>query len=93
MIIASALAVAAGTYIDGWRIIRTLGRGMTEIQPPQGFAAECSSAAVVRISSPRDSPSVVVPARAPAERSGRSVRYRPWSRHVRRWAVRRRGLA
>ncbi|WP_426512716.1 inorganic phosphate transporter [Dactylosporangium sp. McL0621] len=48
---ACALAIAAGTYLGGWRIIRTLGKGLVEIAPPQGMAAESSSAAVILVSS------------------------------------------
>ena len=44
---ACAIAIAAGTYLGGWRIIRTLGKGLVEITPAQGMAAECSSAAVI----------------------------------------------
>ncbi|WP_345494540.1 inorganic phosphate transporter [Nocardia callitridis] len=44
---ACALAIAAGTYLGGWRIIRTLGRGLVEIDSPQGLAAESSSAAII----------------------------------------------
>ncbi|MCW3157938.1 inorganic phosphate transporter [Micropruina sonneratiae] len=46
-----ALAIAAGTYTGGWRIIRTLGKGLVEISSPQGMAAEASSAAVILTSS------------------------------------------
>ncbi len=46
-----AVAIAAGTYVGGWRIIRTLGKGLVEISPAQGFAAECASAAVILASS------------------------------------------
>ncbi len=46
-----ALAIALGTYIGGWRIIRTLGKGLVEISSPQGMAAEASSAAVILTSS------------------------------------------
>jgi len=46
-----ALAIALGTYLGGWRIIRTLGKGLVEIAPPQGMAAESSSAAVILASS------------------------------------------
>ena len=46
-----ALAIALGTYLGGWRIIRTLGKGLVEIAPPQGLAAESSSAAVILASS------------------------------------------
>jgi PiT family inorganic phosphate transporter len=42
-----ALAIAMGTYLGGWRIIRTLGKGLVEIESPQGVAAEASSAAVI----------------------------------------------
>jgi len=46
-----ALAISLGTYLGGWRIIRTLGKGLVEIAPPQGLAAETSSAAVILVSS------------------------------------------
>lgn len=42
-----ALAISLGTYVGGWRIIRTLGKGLVEIRSPQGMAAESSSAAVI----------------------------------------------
>lgn len=44
-------AIALGTYTGGWRVIRTLGKGLTEINTPQGFAAETSSAATILVSS------------------------------------------
>jgi len=46
-----ALAIALGTYTGGWRIIRTMGKGLTEIEPGQGFAAEASTAATILASS------------------------------------------
>jgi len=46
-----AVAIAAGTYLGGWRIIRTLGKGLVEITSPQGMAAESASAAVILASS------------------------------------------
>ncbi|MFD9666968.1 anion permease [Rhodococcus sp. NPDC059968] len=46
-----ALAIALGTYLGGWRIIRTLGKGLVEIASPQGMAAEASSAAIILTSS------------------------------------------
>jgi PiT family inorganic phosphate transporter len=49
--IACALAISLGTYLGGWRIIRTLGKGLVEIAPPQGLAAESGSAAVILASS------------------------------------------
>jgi PiT family inorganic phosphate transporter len=50
VILACALAMAMGTYLGGWRIIRTLGKGLVEIKSPQGMAAESSSAAVILLS-------------------------------------------
>lgn len=48
---ACALAIASGTYVGGWRIIRTMGKGLVEVLSPQGMAAESSSAAVILTSS------------------------------------------
>lgn len=48
---ACALAIAAGTYFGGWRVIRTLGKGLVEIDSPQGMAADSSSAAIILTSS------------------------------------------
>jgi PiT family inorganic phosphate transporter len=47
VIIVCALAIALGTYTGGWRIIRTLGKGLTEIEPGQGFAAEAATTATI----------------------------------------------
>ena len=49
--LACACAIAAGTFIGGWRIINTMGNRITEIESPQGFAAEAASAAVILSSS------------------------------------------
>jgi inorganic phosphate transporter, PiT family len=51
VILSCALAISIGTYMGGWRVIRTLGKGLVEIESPQGMAAESSSAAVILISS------------------------------------------
>jgi PiT family inorganic phosphate transporter len=51
VILSCAIAISAGTYIGGWRVIRTLGKGLVEIESPQGMAAESSSAAVILLSS------------------------------------------
>jgi PiT family inorganic phosphate transporter len=51
IIFSCALAIGLGTYIGGWRVIRTLGKGLVEIESPQGFAAEASSAVVILSSS------------------------------------------
>src|SRR5690606_20012194 len=37
----------AGTYAGGWRIMRTLGRKIIELDPPQGFAAESTGATIM----------------------------------------------
>lgn len=46
-----AIAIALGTYLGGWRVIRTLGKGLVEIASPQGMAAESASAAIILTSS------------------------------------------
>lgn len=51
IVLSCALAIGLGTYIGGWRVIRTLGKGLVEIESPQGFAAEASSAVVILSSS------------------------------------------
>ena len=50
VILCCAIAMAMGTYLGGWRIIRTLGKGLVEIRSPQGMAAESSSAAIILLS-------------------------------------------
>jgi len=47
VVVACALAMAMGTAAGGWKIIRTMGRGVMELQPVHGFAAETSGAAVI----------------------------------------------
>jgi PiT family inorganic phosphate transporter len=47
VIVSSAAAMAAGTYLGGWRIINTLGQKITHLRPAQGFAAETSTAATL----------------------------------------------
>ncbi|GAA1982072.1 inorganic phosphate transporter [Isoptericola halotolerans] len=51
VIFSCAFFMALGTYLGGWRIIRTLGKGLVEIDSRQGMAAETSSAAVILLSS------------------------------------------
>jgi inorganic phosphate transporter, PiT family len=43
----AALAISAGTYAGGWRIMRTLGRRIIELDPARGFVAESVSATVL----------------------------------------------
>ncbi|MCX5047238.1 MULTISPECIES: inorganic phosphate transporter [unclassified Streptomyces] len=51
VILSAGLAIALGTYLGGWRIIRTMGKGLTELQPQQGFAAQTSAATAILASS------------------------------------------
>jgi PiT family inorganic phosphate transporter len=47
VIASSALAMGAGTYVGGWRIIKTLGQRIAKIDPPQGFAAQTACAGIL----------------------------------------------
>jgi PiT family inorganic phosphate transporter len=47
----SALAISAGTAFGGWRVIRTIGFRVTNLQPVHGFAANLSAAGVIEIAS------------------------------------------
>jgi inorganic phosphate transporter, PiT family len=47
VVVAAGLAIGLGTYVGGWRIIRTLGRRVSDIRPVQGFSADTTSAAVI----------------------------------------------
>src|SRR3954449_2415924 len=47
VILLSAGALSAGTYSGGWRIMRTLGRRIIDLDPPRGFAAEATASAVL----------------------------------------------
>jgi inorganic phosphate transporter, PiT family len=45
--ISAAAAISAGTYAGGWRIMRTLGRRIIELDPARGFVAESVAASVL----------------------------------------------
>ena len=47
--LSAAMAISLGTYSGGWRIIRTLGRRIIELDPPRGFAAETVAASVLYV--------------------------------------------
>lgn len=49
--VSAAVAIAAGTWIGGWRIIRTLGKGLVDITPRQGLSSDGATAAVLLASS------------------------------------------
>ncbi|WP_042384501.1 inorganic phosphate transporter [Streptacidiphilus melanogenes] len=51
VILAAGLAMALGTYVGGWRIIRTMGTGISEIEPAQGLTAQSAAATVILTSS------------------------------------------
>jgi PiT family inorganic phosphate transporter len=47
VIVSAALAMSAGTYAGGWRIIKTLGTRIAKLDPPQGFAAQTACAGIL----------------------------------------------
>jgi len=47
VVLGSASAIAAGTYVGGWRIIKTMGSRIIQMDPAQGFASQASGAAVI----------------------------------------------
>jgi PiT family inorganic phosphate transporter len=47
VVVLAASAISLGTYSGGWRIMRTLGRRIIELDPPRGFAAETTAASVL----------------------------------------------
>lgn len=51
IVVSAATVAAVGTAYGGWRIIRTLGMRVTDLDPVQGFAAEVSGATVIQLAS------------------------------------------
>src|SRR5205823_9841589 len=47
VIVAAGLAIGAGTYVGGWRIMRTLGQRVFSIEPASGFAAQTTAGATI----------------------------------------------
>jgi inorganic phosphate transporter, PiT family len=47
VVVSAAAAIALGTYLGGWRIIKTMGSRIIKMDPAQGFAAQSSGAAVI----------------------------------------------
>jgi inorganic phosphate transporter, PiT family len=47
VIVSAATAIALGTYVGGWRIIRTMGSRIIKMDPAQGFAAQGVGSAVI----------------------------------------------
>src|SRR5690349_13509424 len=48
--ISAGVAIAAGTYAGGWRIMRTLGQRVFQMDPPAGFASQMTAGAVIYVS-------------------------------------------
>src|SRR5215217_185359 len=47
VVVSAASAIALGTYVGGWRIIKTMGSRIIKMDPAQGFSAQGSGAAVI----------------------------------------------
>jgi PiT family inorganic phosphate transporter len=47
VIVASGVAIGAGTYVGGWRIMRTLGQRIFSMDPATGFAAQVSGGTTI----------------------------------------------
>jgi inorganic phosphate transporter, PiT family len=45
--VAAGLAIALGTYVGGWRIIRTLGQRVVQMEPESGFAAQAAAGTTI----------------------------------------------
>jgi inorganic phosphate transporter, PiT family len=50
VIIAAGVAIGLGTYSGGWRIMRTMGKGIVEIETPQGAASGAATSATIMAS-------------------------------------------
>jgi PiT family inorganic phosphate transporter len=49
VIVAAGLSIAAGTYVGGWRIMRTLGQRIFSMEPASGFAAQVAGGSVIYV--------------------------------------------
>src|ERR1051326_5858404 len=49
VIVAAGLAIGAGTYVGGWRIMRTMGQRVVNMEPASGVAAQITGAATIYI--------------------------------------------
>ena len=47
--LSAGLAIAAGTYVGGWRIMRTMGQRLYKMEPPAGFSAQLTAGAVIDV--------------------------------------------
>jgi PiT family inorganic phosphate transporter len=51
VILSAAAAMGLGTALGGWRIVKTMGLGVVELRPIDGFAAETAAATVIEVAS------------------------------------------
>ncbi|MCL8026222.1 inorganic phosphate transporter [Nocardioides bruguierae] len=56
VVLAAATAISLGTWAGGWRIMRTLGRRIIDLDPPRGFAAESVAASVMYVAAALHAP-------------------------------------
>jgi PiT family inorganic phosphate transporter len=56
VLIAAALAIAAGTCFGGWEVVKKIGRGITKIRPYQGFSASTAGGAILALTTLRGVP-------------------------------------
>jgi inorganic phosphate transporter, PiT family len=49
VIVSAGLAIGAGTYVGGWRIMRTLGQRVINMEPASGFAAQVTAGATIYV--------------------------------------------
>jgi PiT family inorganic phosphate transporter len=47
--VAAGVAIGAGTYVGGWRIMRTLGQRVFQMEPASGFAAQAAAGATIYV--------------------------------------------
>jgi PiT family inorganic phosphate transporter len=93
VVLSCAAAMGLGTYLGGWRVIRTLGKGLVEIEPTQGFTANGSSTAVILASThfgfPLSTTQVCTGAiiGSGVGKRGGSVRWRLVGRMAGAWAI------
>ena len=91
VVVTSASAIAAGTYVGGWRIIRTIGTRIIKMDVAQGFTAQGAGATVILTAShfgyPLSTTHVISGAR-----DGLGRRQAPLGRALGRGRQHRRGL-
>jgi PiT family inorganic phosphate transporter len=93
VVIAAYTAIAAGTLSGGWRIVRTMGQGITHLRPVSGFAAETAAAVAIFSSTSLGAPVSTTHTVAGAvtgvgtTNTGATVNWRVFGRLVIAWVV------